>query len=527
MIRIRQIKLNIENQDNESLKKKVSDKLNIYKSQIKSIKIVKKSLDARYKNNIKYVYELDIEVDNEEKILSNNKSKDIFKTPNEKYVFKITGTKKLEKRPIIIGAGPAGLFCAYILAENGYNPIIIERGEKVEERIKTIEKFWETNNLNSNSNIQFGEGGAGTFSDGKLNTLTRDKENRNKKAFEIFIENGAPEEIMYINKPHIGTDILRKVIVNMRNKIISMGGEFKYNTILTDIKIENKNIKSIEVNNSEIIDTEILVLAIGHSARDTFKMLKEKEIIMEPKSFAVGLRIEHPQKMISESQYGKDYAKLPPAEYKLTYQTKDNRGVYSFCMCPGGYVVNASSEKNHLVINGMSNYKRDSENANSAIVVTVSPKDFGNNVLSGIEYQRELEKKAYEIGNGYIPLQTVKDFYDNNKTTNLGEVKPITKGNYNFSNLNELLPNYIAESIKEALPNFAKKIKGFNRDDALLFGIESRTSSPIRITRNELGISSINGIYPTGEGAGYAGGITTSAIDGIKTAENIAKIFLK
>ena len=525
MIRIRQIKLDITKQDKESLKKKISSKLNISPKEIKDLKIVKKSLDARNKNNILYVYEIDIEVNNEKEVLKKNNSKDIFLSPIETYNFKILGNNKLKQRPIIVGAGPAGLFCAYILAENGYKPLIIERGEKVEERVKSIEKFWETNILNPNSNVQFGEGGAGTFSDGKLNTLTKDKENRNKKVFEIFIENGAPEEIMYINKPHIGTDILRNVIINMRNKIISMGGEFKYNTTLTNIIIEKESVTGIEINNNEIIPCEVLVLAIGHSARDTFKMLNEKPFVMEPKSFAIGVRIEHPQEMINISQYGENKEELPPAEYKLTYQTTKGRGVYSFCMCPGGYVVNASSEEKHLAINGMSNHKRDSKNANSAIVVTVSPNDFGHDILSGIKFQKELEKKAYEIGNGLIPLQTIKDFYDNKKTTKLGNVKPIVKGNYNYSNLNELLPSYISEAIKEALPNFDKKITGFNREDALLFGIETRTSSPIRIIRDEYGISSIKGVYPSGEGAGYAGGITTSAIDGLKTAENIAKLY--
>ena len=525
MLRLRQIRLNISNQDINSLKKKICNILKISLSDINSVKIVKKSLDARNKNNLLYVYEVDVNVDNEDKILLRNKSKDIFKTPIEEYNFKISGTQKMTHKPIIVGSGPCGLFCAYILTENGYKPIIIERGEKVEDRINSIEQFWKTGNLNINSNIQFGEGGAGTFSDGKLNTLTKDTANRNKKVFEIFIENGAPEEIMYINKPHIGTDILRKVIINMRNKIISMGGEFKYNTTLTDIIVENDELKAIEINNNEIINCETLILAIGHSARDTFQMLKEKNIQMEAKSFAVGLRIEHPQDMINKAQYGENNKFLPPAEYKLTYQTKKGRGVYSFCMCPGGYVVNASSEENHLAINGMSNYKRDSKNANSAIVVTVTPQDFGNDVLSGIIFQKDLERKAYELGNGKIPIQTLKDFYNNEKTKELGSIEPIVKGNYQFSNINEIIPEFISESIKEALPNFNKKIKGFNRDDTLLFAVETRTSSPVRIKRNDLGVSSIKGIYPAGEGAGYAGGITTSAIDGVKVAENIAKIY--
>ena len=522
MIRIRQIKINIEEQN--YLKRKISKILNISEDDIEDIKIVKKSLDARKKDNLFFVYEVDINTPLEEKILAKNKSSDIFKTPNEEYLFPHSGEARLKNRPIIVGSGPAGLFAAYLLAENNYNPIIIERGEKVEERVKTINDFWKNNKLNTESNVQFGEGGAGTFSDGKLNTLVKDKAYRGKKVFEIFVENGAPKEIMYENKPHIGTDILRDVIINMRNKIISMGGEFHYNTKLTNINIENNNLVSIEVNSKEIIPCSNLILAIGHSARDTFEMLLEKGIDISPKPFAVGVRIEHPQKMINENQYGKKYASiLPPASYKLTYTTSKNRGVYSFCMCPGGYVVNASSENNRLVVNGMSNYKRDTKNANSAIVVTVTPNDFGNDPLSGIKFQRQLEENAYKQGNGNIPLQLYKDYKNNTATTQIGNITPITKGAYTFSNLNNIFPNYINESIKEAILYFAKKIKGFAQEDSILLAVESRTSSPIQIKRNEECLANIQGIYPCGEGAGYAGGITTSAMDGIKVAEAFAK----
>ena len=331
---------------------------------------------------------------------------------------------------------------------------------------------------------------------------------------------------MYENKPHIGTDILRKVIKNMREKLISMGGEFHYNTKLTKINTKNNSLVSIEVNNNEIIPCENLILAIGHSARDTFEMLLNEGINMTAKPFAVGIRIEHPQQMIDECQYGKKYAPiLPPSSYKLTYTTTKNRGVYSFCMCPGGYVVNASSEPNRLAINGMSNYKRDTKNANSALVVTVSPNDFGNNPLSGIEFQRHLEELAYKYGKSKIPLQLYKDYKENRETTSLGEVTPITKGDYTMTNLNKLFPEYINESLKEAIEYFDTKIKGYARSDALLLGVESRTSSPIKIERDEQNISNIKGIYPCGEGAGYAGGITTAAMDGIKVAERIALLY--
>ena len=520
MIRIREVKVPITNDNKDFILKKVSK---ILRTEIDNYKINKKSIDARDKNNIMYIYELLVSSQKEDKILKTN-IRNVTKYLEEEYKFEITNKKKLDQRPIIVGSGPAGLLCAYMLAENGYNPIILERGEKIEDRIKTVEEFFNTNKINKESNIQFGEGGAGTFSDGKLNTLTKDKFNRHKKVFEIFIENGAPEEIMYLNKPHIGTDILRKVIVNMRNKIISLGGEFKYNSKVTDLIIEDNKIKGVVVNDKENIYSDIVVLAIGHSARDTFYMLNDNNIKMKPKNFAIGLRIEHPREMIDKSQYGENYKLLPPASYKLTYTTKDNRNVYSFCMCPGGFVVNASSEENRICVNGMSNYKRDEINSNSAIVVNVTTDDYNNNLFGGIELQRKLEEQAYIEGKGNIPVQLYRDFKDNIKSTLLGEVIPNTKGKYTLSNLNNILPEYISNSIKEAMPVFGKKIKGFDREDAILLGVEARTSSPVIIERDENYTSSIEGLYPCGEGAGYAGGITTAAIDGIKVAEKITYI---
>lgn len=526
MIRIRQIKIPIEKDNINHLKKKISIILNCQETDIKTISISKKSLDARKKPNIFYIYEVDVDIKNEEHLLKKHHiNKDIFLTPEEKYIYPEIGNKKINYRPIIVGSGPAGLFCAYLLAEKGYKPIIIERGEKIEERVKSVEEFWKTGVLNKNSNVQFGEGGAGTFSDGKLNTLVKDKSFRMKKVFEIFVESGADKDILYTNNPHIGTDVLRKVIVNLRKKIIGFGGEFHYNTTLTNINIKENKITSIEINHKEIINTDILVLAIGHSARDTFEMLDKKAFYLEPKPFAVGLRIQHPQELININQYGKNNKLLPPASYKLTYQTKEGRGVYSFCMCPGGYVVNASSEERKLAINGMSYHDRNSLNANSAIVVTVSPKDYGTNPLDGLTFQRNLEEKVYILGNGKIPIQTIKDFHNSVESKKLGNIKPIFKGDYQLADLNKLFPSYITDSIKEALPNFDQKILGFNDDNAILAGVESRTSSPVRIPRNENLESSIKGIYPCGEGAGYAGGITTSAMDGLKVAESIISTY--
>ena len=521
MIRVRQVKVNILNDNKDNLIKAVAKKINVKVNDIKECVIVKRSLDARYKPDLFNIYEVDISLDNEENILNKNNN-DVIVTPNEEYVMPIRGNVVLNKRPIVVGSGPAGLFCAYLLALMGYNPLIIERGEKVEDRINTVEKFWNVGELNKNSNVQFGEGGAGTFSDGKLNTLTKDKFNRCRYVFKTFVECGANKDIMISNMPHIGTDVLRDVVINLRKKIINMGGEFLYSSCLTNINIVNNKVKSIEINNDMIIDTDILVLAIGHSARDTFEMLCRIGLMMEPKPFAVGIRIQHPQEIINVNQYGNNYYKgLDAASYKLTFKSSNGRGVYSFCMCPGGYVVNASSEENRLAINGMSYYKRDSKNANSAIVVTVTPDDFGNGVLDGVNFQRALEDSAYKLGMGNIPIQKLDDYYKNQVSESLGSILPIFKGNYNFANLNELYPEYINESLKEALNSFGNKIKGFNDGDSIIAGVESRTSSPVRMFRNEEYVSNIEGIYPCGEGAGYAGGITTSSIDGLKVAEAI------
>ena len=515
MLKIREIKLGI----NDDLKEKIIKILNIKETDLKSFKITKKSIDARKKDNIHFVYEVVINVLNENKYINN---KNIIKWKEEKYEFNITGNKNLMSKPVIVGSGPAGLFCAYLLAENGYNPLIIERGEPIENRVKTVETFWKTGKLKENSNVQFGEGGAGTFSDGKLNTLVKNKEHRMNKVFETFVTCGAPDEILYLNNPHIGTDLLRNVIINMRKKIINMGGEFRYNTTLTDLIIKNNKIEGIIVNEKETIPCDALVLAIGHSARDTFKMLTNY-LEIQSKPFAIGIRISHKQETINQNQYGTNA--LGPASYKLTYNT-NNRGVYSFCMCPGGFVVNASSEKEKLAINGMSNHNRDEENANSAIIVTVNQNDFGNNPLDGINFQREIEKKAFKITNGKIPIQLFKDFKDKKISQNIGSIKPVFKGDYTFADINQILPDYICDSLIEGIDYFGTKIKGFNAKDAIIAAPETRTSSPIRIIRDENYLSNVKGIYPCGEGAGYAGGITSAAMDGLKIAEAIAKHFL-
>ena len=521
VIRIRQIKVALG--DENKLWDIIAKKLGIMTSDILDVNIQKKSLDARRKKDIHYVYEVDVKVKEEMKTLMRMSSKDIFLAPEEEYHIPCPGNISLSSRPVVVGSGPAGLFCAYMLAKSGYHPLMIERGERVDERVDTVKKFWEEGVFNPDSNVQFGEGGAGTFSDGKLNTLVKDKYFRGKKVFSIFVEHGAPANIMYLQKPHIGTDLLREVVKNIRNSILRLGGEFLYSTCLTDLVISNQKLVGIEVNHQEIIPCSVLVLAIGHSARDTFSMLYDRGILMQAKSFAVGVRVQHPQEMIQLSQYGSLDKRLPVADYKLTYTTKSGRGVYSFCMCPGGYVVNASSEAGHVVINGMSYHDRDSENANSALVVTVGPGDFGNHPLDGVCFQRKLERYAYLSGNGRIPIQLYEDFKNRRISSSFGNVYPVMKGSYQFSDLREVLPDFVSTAICEAMPVFGKKIAGFDRKDTIFAGVESRTSSPVRIIRDEEGQTNISGIYPAGEGSGYAGGITTAAMDGIKVSEWIIK----
>lgn len=539
MIQISQIKLQIPHTE-EKLKEKVLKLLRLREKDLISFRILKKSLDARKKPQLFYVYTVEVRVRNENRIKKQIKNNTItFHPEKESYKCEATGIQPLCERPVIIGTGPAGLFCGYQLALLGYRPILLERGASVDERITDVENFWQGGELKKNSNVQFGEGGAGTFSDGKLNTLVNDKFGRNQEVLRIFTKYGAPDRIQYESKPHIGTDVLAEVVKNMRNTIISLGGEVRFHSQVTDLlysqqgnmkMLESLEVLNLQTNTTEQLKTNIAVLAIGHSARDTFEMLLEQKIPMEAKPFAVGVRMEHPQSMINESQYGAGYPEsLPAAPYKLAANLENGRGVYTFCMCPGGYVVNASSEKGRLAINGMSYHNRASANANSAIVVTVSPEDYGSNPLDGMEFQRHLEENAYKLGNGKIPIQLLKDFHNNVETKKLGNIFPIFKGDYTYTNLNELLPKETSIALKEAFHNFDKKIKGFNNDDTILAGIESRTSSPIRIPRNnQLESIDIKGLYPCGEGAGYAGGITTSAMDGLKVAEKIiAKYYFK
>ncbi|MCR5834975.1 MAG: FAD-dependent oxidoreductase [Lachnospiraceae bacterium] len=503
----------------------VSSKTGMKKENIRNLEIVKKSIDARKKPEIFYVFSVRIWTDSFPKKLLNNRDVTFLKDV-KKYSFEENGEEILSNRPVIVGFGPAGMFCALMLAEYGYKPMVLERGMQVDKRIECIEEFWKNGILNPDSNVQFGEGGAGTFSDGKLNTSVSDKQLRNQFVLETLVKFGAGEDILYDAKPHIGTDILSVIVKNIREYIISKGGEVRFETKVTDFLIENNKVKGVVVNETETIESDAVVLAIGHSARDTFEKLYNLGFAMEPKPFAVGVRVEHLQKDIDDVMYGKNHSEvLPPSPYKLTGKTNDGRAVYSFCMCPGGYVVNASSEERRMVVNGMSYSDRTGENANSAIVVAVSPEDYNaTNPIDGVKFQRELEKKAYEEGKGKIPVQRYGDYVERIITSEFGKVKPNTKGNYNMADINNIFPDFINDAIKESIERFSRNIHGFNDKDTVISAVESRTSSPLRIIRDDDFVSvNYGGLYPCGEGAGYAGGITSAAIDGIKVFEAIAK----
>ncbi len=521
MKRINNIKI-YKDLDLETLIKYVCKKYHIIYEDILDCHIIKKSIDARDKNNIHYLYNIALNLKNEKKYSKLDEYKE-FKLPN----INISSNNSL--KPIIIGAGPSGLFAALTFIKNGIKPIIIEQGKKVEDRKKDVDLFIKTGKLNINSNIQFGEGGAGTFSDGKLTSgINNPLCNIVLQDFHKF---GAPKQILYLSKPHIGTDNLIKIISNIRSYIIENGGQFLFNSKLTDLHIKNNKIQSITYvndNKEYNISASNLILAIGHSSRDTFYKIYNKGLHMESKNFSVGVRIEHLQKNINLSQYGnKTTLKLPPAEYKLVYHDKStNRSCYSFCMCPGGTVMASSSDENTVVTNGMSVFKRNGTNANSAILVNVTPNDFSSsNPLAGIDFQKQLEEKAFIAGgkNYYAPIQKVGDYINNTLSYNFGSVLPTYLPGTTFYNLNEILPNFVNITMKKALLYFDKQIHGFANPDALLTGLETRSSSPVKIVRGENLMSNIEGIYPCGEGAGYAGGIMSAAVDGIKCALAIIK----
>ena len=533
MIRITQLKLPVDHRQ-EQLRKKIARILKCGEDTF-SYEIVRQSLDARHKDDKKFVYTVDVSTPAEKKLLRKNRDKNVTFFEKKEYCFPKSGEEILKNPPVVVGSGPAGLFCAWYLARAGYRPLVLERGQEAQKRKETVDRFWKDGILDPESNVQFGEGGAGTFSFGKLNTLVKDPNGRNHEVLKRFVEAGAPQEIVYQQKPHLGTDVLIGIVETMRHQIEEMGGAFRFESKVTDLCMEKGRLCAVEINDKEKIPAEVCVLALGHSARDTFSMLHRRGIFMQPKSFAVGLRMEHPQKMITEDQYGPEAPDfLGAAPYKLTNQCENGRGVYSFCMCPGGYVVNASSEAERTCVNGMSYSDREGKNANSAMIVTVTPEDYRPyhvegtpDVLDGVAFQRALEHAAWEAGKGKVPVQLFGDFCENRVSTALGEVTPSICGEWTFANLREVLPTFIGDSLVEGIRASERKIHGFSRPDAVLSGVEARTSSPVRIVRNEtLESSSLTGLYPCGEGAGYAGGITSAAMDGLKTAEEIAKKYM-
>ena len=561
MLRLTEIKLPIGHPDDD-IKAAIIKRLDITADELISYIVFKRGVDARSKNAIKFAYTLDVELRDEAATLSHFANDTHVRiTPDTSYHFvahapsylfsmveqggneQTTRTVQVArqgerekanavtpmKRPVIIGMGPAGLFAGLLLAQMGFRPLILERGKAVRERTKDTWGLWRQGKLNPESNVQFGEGGAGTFSDGKLYSQIKDPRHLSRKVLSEFVKAGAPEEILYESHPHIGTFKLVSMVEKMRATIIALGGEIKFESRVDDIEIADGQVTGVILNNGESIATNHLVLAVGHSARDTFEMMHKRDIYMEAKPFSIGFRIEHPQSLIDRARYGRNAGNpaLGAADYKLVHHASNGRTVYSFCMCPGGTVVAATSEAERVVTNGMSQYSRNERNANAGIVVGITPEqDYPGDVLAGVELQRRWESRAYELGGKtyQAPGQLVSDFLAGRPSSQFGEVKPsYTPGVY-LTDLSTALPDYAIEAIREALPAFAKQIKGFDMADAVLTGVETRTSSPIRIKRNKDDCQSINtkGLYPSGEGAGYAGGILSAAVDGIEVAEAVA-----
>ncbi|MFG0670754.1 NAD(P)/FAD-dependent oxidoreductase [Pseudomonas fulva] len=533
MLRITELKLPLDHPD-EALREAIVQRLGIRDEQLISFNLFKRSYDARKKNTeLLFIYTIDLHASNEEELLRKfADDHNVVPAPDVTYKYVAQAPEGLDARPIVVGLGPCGIFAGLLLAQMGFKPIILERGKEVRQRTKDTWGLWRKSVLNPESNVQFGEGGAGTFSDGKLYSQIKDPQHHGRKVLEEFVKAGAPDEILYINKPHIGTFRLTGMVEQMRQEMIALGAEVRFEQKVTDLLIEEGQVQGVVLESGEQLLSRHVVLALGHSARDTFRMLHAQGVYMEAKPFSVGFRIEHPQSLIDKARLGKyaGHPKLGAADYKLVYHAKNGRSVYSFCMCPGGTVVAATSEPGRVVTNGMSQYSRNERNANSGIVVGIDPeRDYPGGPLAGIELQERLEAHAYVMGgsNYQAPAQLVGDFVAGKPSTALGTVEPSYKPGVTLGDLAPSLPAFAIEAIREALPAFDRQIKGYNLHDAVLTGIETRTSSPLRITRGE-DFQSLNvkGLFPAGEGAGYAGGILSAGVDGIRVAEAVAKAML-
>ena len=531
MLRLTELKLPLDHPP-EALRAAILQRLGIKDDELLSFSIFKRSFDARKKHAMLMIYALDVEVKNEVALLKQFRNdRHLMPTPDTTYRFVGQTSEPLASRPIVVGFGPCGIFAALVLAQMGFKPIVLERGKAVRERTKDTWGLWRKHTLNPESNVQFGEGGAGTFSDGKLYSQIKDPKHYGRKVIAEFVKAGAPKEIVYVSKPHIGTFRLVGVVEAMRHEIEALGGEIRFEQRVTDVLIEEgakgKHIRGVVLAGGETLRSDHVVLALGHSARDTFEMLHTRGVFMEAKAFSIGFRIEHPQSLIDKARLGPNAGNplLGAADYKLVHHAKNGRSVYSFCMCPGGMVVAAASEPNRVVTNGMSQYSRNERNANAGIVVGITPEDYPGGPLAGIELQRALESHAFELGGGNYeaPGQLVGDFLAGKPSTQLGSVEPSYQPGVRLTDLASCLPDYAIEAIREALPAFDQQIKGFSMQDAVLTGVETRTSSPLRITRGEDYQSlNVKGLYPAGEGAGYAGGILSAGVDGIRVAEAVA-----